>query len=245
MACVLKKDGEFSLWTLAVTKRFWTAIKENPLFFVHTTNRMQLRSSKRMRLTTSTDVSDKSKFTAHTEDITFRDLSWSLDNPRMKRFACFFPFSVGQSTFFMESTLPGAGFGLFALQNFKAGDKITWYDGVIKTKEELGPNPTHARSLGLSTGLYIDASPRVTLLKQAKSFSDLFNNLLCVGGAAFANDGTSLGKNNSTFVTKKAHAGAPLIFDEVWLVALKDIAFGEEIFVSYGPSRDKINKKHD
>lgn len=112
---------------------------------------------------------------------------------------------------------PGAGLGLFASRAFKKGELITWYDGDVRPvmwavaakPEEL----THVRSL----------------MMQEAVIDGLKKPLCCCGGASFANDARTTAAQSAKYFVKDVGA-----FPCIVLKALRPIAAGEEILVSYG-----------
>lgn len=129
-------------------------------------------------------------------------------------------FALGATVECGTSILPGAGRGLFAKQAFQPGDRITYVDGdIVSTRVARTWTPersSHVRSLSLGHTV-IDA---------------LREPLDGRGAGSLANDaGYSPGcrydirMNNAVFKTEDG---------TVWLVAVKPIDAGKEVFVSYG-----------
>lgn len=111
-----------------------------------------------------------------------------------------------------ESTLPGAGKGLFTTGPIAKGEIITEYTGDIRTWKEVEYDADNAYIYYVNRNRVIDAR----------------NNLSSL--ARYANDAQGLQRikgitNNATYVNKK---------NRIYIVALKDILAGSEIFVSYG-----------
>lgn len=138
-----------------------------------------------------------------------------------------------------ESTIPNAGWGLFTEQPIKRGRTITEYGGkVVGHKEAVEllkqGEDTHLRSIA---AMFQALDGRVTDEFPFCYYEE--NNLL--GG--FAN--SSPEPNAKYFVPRhrvgKVHPYGGVAMHAVYLTALRDIAAGEEIFVSYGKS---YNKRH-
>lgn len=105
-----------------------------------------------------------------------------------------------------ESTIPGAGFGLFAGERIKKGQNISRYWGRVVDMNESDNSSVYL--LDLEDGRGIDA----------------IDSMDCP--ARYANDARGEG-NNAQFV----HSSGVYIY----MVATRDIEEGEEIFVDYGP----------
>jgi hypothetical protein len=108
-----------------------------------------------------------------------------------------------------DSTLPGAGKGLFAMKDFRRGDNILRYDG-----EELTNDCLNAR-YGENTAPYGISNPE----------GRIFDGACQRGPASMANHRP--GSFNARFVEV---SGRP----EPMLQALRNIKRNEEIFVNYG-----------
>lgn len=114
-----------------------------------------------------------------------------------------------------ESTIPGAGKGLFAKCDFKKGDLIVEYLGEIITEKELdrrAENDEYGYAFYISKRKCIDAFHLPNAL------------------ARYANDAKGTTKirglrNNSEFHTIKRRG---------WIVAKNNIKAGREILVDYG-----------
>ena len=145
---------------------------------------------------------------------------------------------IGNGVEVKASTIPGALSGLFASRFFAKNEIITEYDGKVITEDEAKDRfrehgPSHLKTL-LSKFAVIDGN-----------ISPAFGR----GGGSFANDvgfdaksGLYTSKHpyyNVVYVHRTLAAvpsrrtGMPVL-GGVWLKATRDIAPGEEIFVSYG-----------
>jgi ribonuclease HI len=114
------------------------------------------------------------------------------------------------------STIPGAGYGLKANQRFKKGDKIVAYTGELideKEKARRYPNNEGQYVMYVKHDMYIDAA-----------------NPLLSSAARYINSSGG-GYNNTTI--KPYHRNGEHIMN---IVATRDIAPGEEIFMPYGSS---------
>ena len=111
------------------------------------------------------------------------------------------------------STIPGAGFGLFALQDFEAGERILAYEGQLIDKDELLSrygDETAPYAFKISENKYVDGA--------------------CARGtASFIN--TNPGRNNAAL---RAFHGSKTLPPGAFVKATKKIKAGKEIFVSYG-----------
>ena len=121
-----------------------------------------------------------------------------------------------------QSTLQGAGLGLFADKRFGKNDVITEYCGdVIDYNKAM-----EMRRLGIDS--------HVKGIEYMSSFIDgvrCWSTCVGKGGASFANDGTSSKLNNCTYYKFYDNTRATY---RVFLKATRDIAIGEELFVCYG-----------
>jgi SET domain-containing protein len=147
--------------------------------------------------------------------------------------------TIGNDVFVYESKIPNAGRALFAADDFADGNWITEYDGELIDKKTADARlqqgkDTHIRSLEFG-----------------HSFVDGFycTNTRGRGGASFANDPWTLGKNvasgmyNAKFekfqsfdpkVGVKTRTGDMELPNRVFLRAIKRIKKGDEIYVDYG-----------
>lgn len=110
------------------------------------------------------------------------------------------------------STIPGSGNGLFTKVAISKGTRIVEYKGRITTWKEVKNNWTNVYLYTVKPNYVIDASGSKKML------------------ARYVNDARGLTKikgvtNNSEFVNDGYR---------VYIVAVKDIAAGEEIFTAYG-----------
>lgn len=115
------------------------------------------------------------------------------------------------------STIPGAGLGLFALQEFKADDLIAPYKGELLTLAQMNER-YHLEDGGLAP---------YALQINANTFVD---SACSRGTASFIN--TKPRHNNARFSVYSGRAGHP---PSASVRATKRIAPGQEIFVDYGP----------
>jgi SET domain-containing protein len=138
-----------------------------------------------------------------------------------------------------ESKIPNAGWGLFTEASIKRGRVITEYGGKVvghkEAKELLKTgDDTHLRSIA---AMFQALDGRVTDDFPFTYYEE--NNLL----GSFAN--SSPEPNAKYFVprhrTGRIHPYGGIAMHAVYLVALRDIAAGEEIYVTYGKS---YNKRH-
>lgn len=113
---------------------------------------------------------------------------------------------VCKKLFVKESTIKGAGLGLFANEDIYIGENISRYWGNVTDKSAFDINSVYLLSIG--KGRYIDAK----------------DQLDCP--ARYANDSLNAKTTNAIFIhTSRTY---------VYMVATKDIKKGEEIFVDYG-----------
>ena len=120
-----------------------------------------------------------------------------------------------------QSSIPNAGFGLFAGKQFKEGEMITEHSGTQITRrnaEQLRCKGEHSHLKSVQLAMTVINGIKEPTLHE--------------GAASFANDSKD-GKQNAAFVT---------LYDgntKEWFVALKslcEISPGDEIFVAYDTS---------
>lgn len=128
--------------------------------------------------------------------------------------------SIGDGVEVRESTIPGAGYGLFAARAFARNEFITWMDG-----EEI------SRTEALARARAGRASHMRTLVYGFSALDGIREPVAGAGGVSFANHPPSGTKPSAVFVNKEDHTGVAM---QIFLRATRDIATGEEIFVSYG-----------
>lgn len=138
-----------------------------------------------------------------------------------------------------ESKIPDAGWGLFTAAPIKRGHIITEYGGKVvghkEAKQLLADGEdTHLRSIA---AMFQALDGRVTDEFPFTYYED--NNLL----GSFAN--SSPEPNAKYFVprhrTGRIHPYGGIAMHAVYLMAVRDIAADEEIYVNYGKS---YNKRH-
>lgn len=112
-----------------------------------------------------------------------------------------------------KSNIKGAGFGLFATKSFAVGDRIVEYKGDVLTQAEYDArydeNNMGAYGIELNDTHVIDA---------ARTTSG-------VARYACSYQGSGARKPNAEYVSDE---------QQVWIVALKPIKAGQEIFTDYG-----------
>lgn len=122
-----------------------------------------------------------------------------------------------------KSTIEGAGKGLFAKVDIQKGEVIGEYKGEVITDEEYDRRTQEGLGnygVDIGDGLILDCGQK-----------------MCPMG--YANDAYGLkrvGKNNSYFIQDELR---------VFVVALRDIKAGEEIFVSYGRAYWKAQRENN
>ncbi len=114
-----------------------------------------------------------------------------------------------------ESTLPGAGDGLFATKPFRCDAWICEYKGPLIKAEDIGPENNYILSWP-DDGVYLDHTP-----------------LNCCY-ARYANDALNPSLDNASLARRVVKVRGKYVV-QYGLVALHGIDVGEEIFVSYGP----------
>lgn len=153
-----------------------------------------------------------------------------------------------------KSTIPNAGYGVFATEDIKMGDELTWYAGQIVPHKDVTCK-THTRSL-FSQRWAIDGTCLPNGTKISQDHNERREQLKGTGLGAFFNhaDGE---KKNAEFVLVDAPQveeayqrflkGRPFAPDPKWRIivvkATKHIRKGEEIFVSYG--HDYWQREHN
>jgi SET domain-containing protein len=136
-------------------------------------------------------------------------------------------YRIGAGVAVLRSYIPGAGMGLFAARPFRRGEPITQFDGTIV-------DAATARAYRNSEAHLSHARTRWA---QREVIDGLRVGVAGRGGASLANDAGYTpggrydgGRNNSKFVEHDI-GGVDRI---IYLAAVRDIAAGEEITVSYG-----------
>lgn len=123
--------------------------------------------------------------------------------------------TYGNGVTLAPSNVPNAGNGVFATKAFRPGDVITKYCGVLLNQAQMEHAMEHDNHfwyfLTIHDDLYIDGE------FEAKPGDGL---------ASFVNDANNLRLTNSAFCIDDNK--------KVWLVCVKPIAPGDEIFVTYG-----------
>lgn len=132
------------------------------------------------------------------------------------------------------SHVPGAGDGLYADRNFQRHELITFYDGPVINFAAASLLPpelrTHARTLRVGVSLIIGNVDAATLTVITRREQKLGK-----GGGAFLNDAWgSPYDNNCEYYLVTAPVDDGIYTRFVAIRALRDIAAGEELFVSYG-----------
>lgn len=117
------------------------------------------------------------------------------------------------------STIPGAGLGLFALQEFKNNDLIVPYKGELLTKDQVDER------YGAGLAKFVLQINKNTYIDSACSR----------GTGSFIN--TNPGNNNSRFSVYSGRGGYP---PGASVRATKQIHIGAEIFVDYGEQTPKF-----
>ena len=138
--------------------------------------------------------------------------------------------TLGHGIIVKASTIPGAGYGLFATKNFKKGEGITEYDGEIISRSYANI----LKQQNLDTHI-------VALSPGRSAINGLTTITVGRGGAQFSNDINDKNRYNAVF-GKTEHilpglqdnrTGLKDLF-RIFLKAKKDIKAGDEIFVDYG-----------
>ena len=137
-------------------------------------------------------------------------------------------YSVGHGLTVSESTIAGAGNGLFVEKPFDKGEFITWYDGPVinvnsEERERLTKNYEDWSHLA-----GIDRHSVIQSPKQPKPG---------MGGGGFINDG------NNIFTTPNVKFVPISDRQCIYIKSLRPIKKGEELFVSYG--NDYWKRFHD
>lgn len=130
-----------------------------------------------------------------------------------------------------DSTISGAGKGLFAKKEFKKGDIIDYFEGELLTYEEAD---FLEKTNSIERGAYlIDREATYEAIwdkkiKLDKPCLDVYNSECMAKWANDAEGFTSTGKKNnaSLSITK--------LSKRCFIYALKKIRKDEEIFISYG-----------
>lgn len=114
-----------------------------------------------------------------------------------------------------ESQIPDAGKGLFLRTDKKKGELVALFRGEVLTYEEA-----ELRAAKKEDGYFINMS-NGTILDSM--------HVECF--AKYANDAHGLGKSKFRTNSEIQLSGSP---DIVYLIAMRDIRAGEEVFTSYG-----------
>ena len=110
-----------------------------------------------------------------------------------------------------QSNIPGAGNGVFAKQKLYAGDVVTWFAG----DEVLTRTTDHSYTIGLQDGTFIEGI-RIPSPGQ--------------GLASFINRKMRMFWENCEFV----EYGGTAYKHRMYVAMTKDVAEGEELYISYG-----------
>lgn len=122
------------------------------------------------------------------------------------------------------STIAGAGKGLFTAVFIPKGTRIVEYKGTVTTWDEVRHDPTNGYIYFVKAAYVIDARDH------PKSF------------ARYANDAKGLTRARDKRNNTKFEADGLRVF----LVAIKDIGAGEELFVDYGRKYwDTVRKNNE
>jgi hypothetical protein len=116
------------------------------------------------------------------------------------------------------STIPDAGFGLFALDEFGQDDFIDVYNGNILTQH------------GFNSLTNKDYIVEATDIDNKKIYIDAISTQSCI--SRYINENTDIEKNNVIFKNMQMEDGSKVVA----LFAKRHIAKGEELFVYYGPN---------
>lgn len=124
--------------------------------------------------------------------------------------------------FVKESTIPGAGKGLFTKVAIPKGTRVVEYKGRRTTWKEAGQDPTNYYLYTINRNNVIDASRTLSAL------------------ARYANDAKGFTRvkgstNNSVYVNEGKQA---------FIETIKDIPAGSEIFVDYTQDYWKVLKEN-
>lgn len=128
-----------------------------------------------------------------------------------------------------RSTIPGAGRGLFAAQDFQRGDTITEYDGEVIDIQEA----KRRKQRGLASHIRTLASNQMAIDGR------LVPATVGHGGGSFINDPRNPTRINAAFCNTNRllkgldRPGAKLL-ERTFVRATKNIRKGEEILASYG-----------
>lgn len=133
---------------------------------------------------------------------------------------------VGQGVEVRRSGLPDAGNGLFATRDFRRHELVTEYQGVELPASSIRELVTEQGWARASHTISLRGPTVLDGLKDPKA-------AVGRGGASFANDARCPALTNAAFSWRAASRSEPHK-SRVFLRAKRDIAAGEEIFVSYG-----------
>ncbi len=122
-----------------------------------------------------------------------------------------------------ESTIPGAGKGLFTKVAINKGTRIVEYKGTIKTWKEVKHHYNNYYIFYVNRNHVIDAQRSKKAVARFINHAHGFNKVLGI-------------RNNAAFVIDGKN---------VFVDAIRHIAAGSEIFVSYGKDYWKVMKKNE
>lgn len=117
------------------------------------------------------------------------------------------------------SSIPGAGMGLFANVPIKKGQRITYFDGMLISRErakELRDINKHSHIISITTTPFC--------IDGFRGDDEIFDRE-CRGRGSLLNDGRNVKTNNCKFESD---------YRGVNIKAKRDIRQGEELLVSYG-----------
>ncbi len=146
-----------------------------------------------------------------------------------------------------ESTIQGAGLGLFARTTFRRGDPITEYYGQIITREEALERRARGQDSHIRSHIGIEWSIDGQFTRRGEPITDARVELEGRGAGALANDKARGANAEITFVDcsenvrrfrdfRRGKTKVRLLPEHriTYLRALRTIKPGEEIFVNYG-----------
>lgn len=128
---------------------------------------------------------------------------------------------VGNGVSVSPSSIPNAGNGLFAERAFTRGDVVTFMDGFTLSDRDVRDREPH------------QLSHVRTLMTHFLVIDGLKEPFEGAGGGSFANDSLCPKRNNARFETWRCD-DLSRFNTVIVLRAVRDIAPGEEVFVSYG-----------
>ena len=151
---------------------------------------------------------------------------------------------IGHGIALRESTIAGAGTGAFVTRAYREGEFVTFYAGWLLSRARFDAGPaawrSHARALILLEWVIVGSHD-----EEGHEIEDPARSRVGAGAGAYCNDARDEARNNVEYMSVDSPANQARIFAPthtpllpaerlIVLRATRDLAPGDEIFVSYG-----------